>query len=143
VSELLNTAAAQIVAVATALSALGWMTRRFWRFIRLSVHAFETIALELSPNGGGSTYDLVRKLKTQSDALERRLEGVTSDAQAAQVLADKAVRVAESSAVSMREALAAADVRCAIDGARTQGAVESLERRLVEVAALGRAPNTN
>jgi hypothetical protein len=85
---------AAIVAIAAAVSALGLLSRRLWRFVRLSVHAFETIQRELTPNGGGSTHDLVRKLAARTDGLEEHVDQVHSAAQEAARIARETAQLA-------------------------------------------------
>lgn len=78
---------AGVVLVLTTLTAVGVMVRRLWRFVRLSVHAFETIQRELTPNGGGSTHDLVRKLAKRVDESDDKIAAVQSSAEEARKVA--------------------------------------------------------
>ena len=91
-------------ALAALLVAVGWLLKKAWGFTRLSVHAFETIQKELTPNGGFTTYDLVRKLKAQSDVHETRLDAIEETAQQAVTAAGLAVNEAKAGRAILTEA---------------------------------------
>lgn len=148
----IETLAAPIVALVAGLAALGWLLRRGWRFVTLSVHAFETIQHELRPNSGSSTYDLVRTMKAQADVHEERLDQLGLMAGQAAGAAEAAVRdaqraVSAASVATMAATQAAAeaqaarvtigemDIRNVAQMAKTQGAVEGLA---LAIASRGR-----
>lgn len=83
----LTDVAASIVGITAALAAVGWAGRRIWRFVSLSVHAFEDIVgaeatateparpgmiarlqaveHEVRPNGNTSMHDAIRRMEAQ------------------------------------------------------------------------------
>jgi hypothetical protein len=138
--------AVPVVGLVALLTAVGWLTQRLWRVIRLSVHAFETIQKELSPNGGGSTHDIVRQLKVQADLHELRLDEIGTEAKQATASAGQAAERADLAATAAgqavdeaktaRAAMTESDRRTSERIATTQGAVESLERGLANYNAL-------
>lgn len=135
-----------IAAVLTAFSVIGLALRRLWRFIRLSVHAFETIQRELTPNGGGSTHDLVREHSKELADLKAKVEaaaGLATSAASEATEAASAASVAAAAAQVNRAVIAEgaertrsqiSEVRTAVAG--LMGAMESdaHERKSKEVA---------
>lgn len=87
---------AGLIALVAALTALGWLLKRIWRFLRIAVKAAETIQRELTPNGGGSTYDLVRKVNARVDQLETQAGVIGDKANEAVIAAGLAVNEAKA-----------------------------------------------
>lgn len=112
-----------VVALVALLGAIRWLSQRLWHFAILSVHAFETIQKELNPNGGGSTYDLVRKVKAQNDLQDERLAAVEAKA-------DTAVAEAKQG----RAVMADAHKQNVAEIARTQGALEALTSQVLKAS---------
>lgn len=135
-----------LVLLAAALTALGYLTRSLWRGVRVAVHAAETIQREFNPNGGGSTYDIVRghssELERQTQALsdlKAEVDAVRSAADTATTKAVQAVNEAKLSRAVIAEAAERnraqiGEVRQVVTG--LAGAMESdaHERKAKEVA---------
>lgn len=112
-----------IVSVAAVGGAAGWTLKRLWGAAVLSVHAFETIQRELAPNGGESTYDLVRKVKAQGDQHEARLTDVEALTRSA---AGAAAQAAEEARLAVTAAnIAVAEARASRHAATTPDPVDA------------------
>lgn len=142
----LESAATQLLLLVAVLGALGALSKKAWKVTRQAVHAFETIQRELSPNGGGSTYDLVRKqigktddLSSQVESLRAKVDGVEISAKKAVVAADLAVGEAKAGRAIVQDLSGQnreriRDLRTVVGGLAEAMASESNERRLKEEA---------
>ena len=118
-----ETVAASIVGLAAALAALGYLAQRAWRFIVLSVRAFETIVGTDDRPG----------LATRLDRIERRVGEVSqtvADVQESARAATAAAGLAVSEARAGREVLEAADKRNRSSIARAQRAADNVRKRM-------------
>lgn len=131
--------AAEVTAVIALLTALGWGGRRLWRFLRLSVHAFETIVgddkrpglagrlelveKQLQPNGGGTLRDSINRIETRVDEID-------TSARQAVTAAGLAVNEAKAGRAVMEEA----DARNRADIARANTNTDALAAALSDDA---------
>jgi hypothetical protein len=103
-----------IVLIAAALTALGVLAkylrraaRALWRFGEKSVRAFEIIERELTPNGGGSTYDIVRQDHARLAAVEGLAAQAAEKAEAARVAAERVEAQRRQDVAELRGAMSA------------------------------------